>query len=426
MVKNEGNRDFNTLELESLVAGTTPHVGKKFFAEFIRQLAETYGAKFAIVTELIDTDPVKVKTLAFWENGRLGKDFEYEVRTTPCECVYRDGLKYFPFNIQSLFAEDEDLVHMGVHSYFGIPLKSRSDNVIGHICILGEKPLVESEKAENYFKIFAARAANELERLQEEREVTQHRENLKKLVDEKSTLLDQAKKLVEHASRTKSEFLSRMTFELRIPMNSILGYASLLREGEDKLSPEQQKFIDNIIHAGWRLDNLISEMLDISLIEAGELKTNDVKCHVVDAVSECIKIFEPPAKQRGINIVCLYDTSAETYILADKDRLKQVLTNLLSNAVKFNRDKSLVRVKIVPVNNKIQISITDKGVGIEKDDLQKVFDKFERLDADESWVGGTGIGLAITKRLVEHMGGEIGVESEVGKGSTFWINFDPI
>lgn len=425
MVESRGGRDFDEYSLESLIAGTTSLVGKKFFAEFIRLLAETYGAQFAIVTELIEPDPVKVRTLAFWQNGQLGENFEYEVRTTPCECVYSDGLKYFPSNIQSLFAADEDLVQMGVHSYFGVPLKSSIGETIGHICVLGNKPLAESNHAETYFNIFSARAATELERLQAEREAEQHRENLKELVDEKSTLLDQAKKLAEHAGRAKADFLSRMTFELRIPMNSILGYASLLSEGEEKLSSEQQKFIDNIIDAGWRLDNIIGEMLDISLLEAGELKTINTKCHVVEVVSECIKIFEPTAKQRGIKFICLFDTDANTHVMADRNRLKQVLTNLFSNAVKFNRDNSVVKVKIAPIKNKIRISIADKGIGIKKENLHKVFEKFERLDADDSWVGGTGIGLALTKRLVEHMDGQIGVESELEEGSTFWIEFNP-
>jgi len=422
--KMEDGRDTYVHGLESLVASTMPLVGEEFFAEFVRRLAETYGAQFAIVNELIESDPVAVRSLAFWQNGQLGENIEYKVKTTPCESVYSDGLKYFPANIQSLFPDDEDLVRMGVHSYFGAPMISNSGEIIGHICILGEKPLAETKKAESYFNIFVTRAAAELERLKLEREIIHHRDKLKELVDEKMASLRHAKESAEAANQVKTEFLARMTFELKIPANSILGYAELLKEGNDSMSAEQQGFVDNIISAGWLLDNIINDVLDISLVETGELFINHTRCRVTECVNESIKMIECQAKEKSIRVVCLYDTDADACIVADKKRLKQIFTNLLSNAVKFNRDNSVVKVKITPVGkNKIRISIIDRGIGIAEEDQHKIFEKFERLDAEERWIGGTGIGLAITKRLVEHMGGCIGVDSVLGVGSTFWVEF---
>jgi signal transduction histidine kinase len=303
-------------------------------------------------------------------------------------------------------------------------MTSNSGEIIGHICVLGEQSLAETENAKSYFNIFVTRASAELERLKIEREIIHHRDKLKELVDEKMASLRHAKESAEAANQVKTEFLARMTFELKIPVNSILGYAELLKEGDDALSAEQQGFIDNIISAGWLLDNVINDVLDISLAETGELFINHTRCRVTECIKESIKTIESQAKEKNIKIVCLYDASTDVRIVADKKRLMQIFMNLLSNAVKFNRDNSVVKVKITPAGiNKIRISIIDRGVGIGEKDQHKIFEKFERLDAEECWIGGTGIGLAITKRLVEHMGGYIGVDSVLGEGSTFWVEF---
>jgi signal transduction histidine kinase len=316
---------------------------------------------------------------------------------------------------------------MGVHSYFGIPMISHAGETIGHICLLGEEPLAESDKAESYLKIFSARAAAELERLQIEREIIQHRDNLKELVDEQTATLRQAKEVAESANRAKSEFLARMTFELKTPLSTVLGYAALLHEGEEALTESQQKFINNIITAGWHLDHVIGEILDVSEIESGELVTKHSKCNVIECLSESIKVQELIAKQRGIKIGFLYDTKADLNIFADRSRVIQIFSNLINNAIKFNRDNGLVKIKIEPVDDKkIRISISDTGEGVSEQDQQKVFEKFERLSENDGWITGTGVGLAITKRLVEYMGGQIGIQSVPEEGSTFWVEFNSI
>lgn len=418
--------DLNKRGLQSLVESAT-FIGEKFFNEFTRHLAEAYGAKFALACELIQSDPIKVRTLSFWENGKHGENFEYEVKTTPCETVYTDGIKYFPENIQSLFAKDTDLVTMGVNSYFGIPMQSHSGETIGHVCILGEEPIAELDIAESYLKIFAARAAAELERLKIERENLQQREHLKQLVDEQTANLRQAKEIAVKANRAKSEFLARMTFELKTPLSTVLGYAALLQEGEEALSLNQQNFVNNIIKAGWHLDHVIGEILDVSQIESGDLITKHTKCNVMECVGESVVIQELIARKRHIKIVRLFDTDADSYIFADRSRVIQIFSNLINNAIKFNRDNGRVIIKIEPVDGgRIRISVSDTGEGIGKEDQQKVFEKFERLDENGGWITGTGVGLAITKRLVEYMGGQIGMRSTPGEGSTFWVEFNSI
>lgn len=411
-------------QLSSLIAGTWKLIGEEFFQSFAQHLAEAYGAQYAICNELIDDDPTKVRTLAYWQNGKLGDNFEYEVRATPCECVYKNGLSYFPKDIQTIFDEDENLVQMGVNSYYGIPLTSQQGEIIGHICIFGATPLAETDYAEEYFRIFAGRASSELQRLKVENELVKHRDNLKALVDEKTASLRKAKELTERAIQAKSIFLSRMSHELNTPMNAILGFAELMKDDIEVLSDDHKEYISKICETGWHLNSMIREILDISKIEVGEIETKMVVCDVKSALDECIKRVNSKATIKKINIRFDNELLPNAHVLADKARLKQIFTHLLTNAIKFNIDNGSVIINISKGDNDaIRVSVSDTGLGIAEEDKNKVFHKFERLESDKACIAGTGIGLALTKRLVEHMGGKIGLSSEVGKGSTFWVEF---
>jgi len=422
------NNDFNNLDqreqLSSLVAGTSKLIGKDFFKGFIQHLAEAYGAQYAICNELIKHEPTKVRTLAFWQNGTLGDNFEYEVRTTPCECVYNNGLSYFPKDIQTIFADDEDLVHMGVHSYYGIPLTSELGETIGHICILGVDPLAEADYAEDYFRIFASRASSELQRLKVENELIKHRDHLKELVDEKTASLSRSKELAEQASQAKSVFLSRMSHELNTPMNAILGFAELIKDDIDLLSLDHKEYISKICETGWHLNNMIGDILDISKIEVGEIETNIVKCDVKSILDDCIKTVNSKAIDKGIEIRFDNNLWQNARVLADMTRLKHIYTHLLTNAIKFNNTNGFVIISITNGEfDCVRVSVSDTGMGISEENQNKVFDQFERLESDKACIAGTGVGLAITKRLVEHMGGKIGLNSVVGKGTTVWVEF---
>lgn len=413
--------------LSSLVAGTSPLMGEAFFQTFIQHLAEAYGAEYATASELISDDPLKVRTLAFWGDGELQENVEYEVKTTPCECVYRDGLSYFPNSIQSIFEEDEDLVNMGVHSYYGAPMVASSGEVIGHICVLGKEALAETDFAEEYFRIFSARASSELQRIKLEREMEQHRENLKTLVDEQVLLIRKANKETEVANEAKSNFLSRMGHELKTPMNAILGFSEVLELDKEMFTADQQESISAIINSGWQLNNVISEILDITKSESGDIETNLVECDIRALIDKCIDLMTSKTKITNIEIGYADDAADSAMVMADERRLKQVIVNLLSNAVKFNRKNGKVTINISLLEGgRTQVDITDTGPGISDDGQTKIFEKFERLNSDEECIEGTGLGLAITKRLVEHMGGTIGVESTVGEGSRFWVEFGAV
>ncbi len=221
------------------------------------------------------------------------------------------------------------------------------------------------------------------------------------------------------ANRAKSEFLSRMSHELRTPMNAVLGFGQLLQM--DELSDEQRESVDRILGAGRHLLNLINEVLEISRIEAGRLNLSLEPVPVAETIQSAINLVEPLAAKRAIELtVTLPD--ANQHVRADRQRLQQVLLNFLSNAVKYNREAG--RITVTCANRtpeEMAIQVNDTGQGLSAEDLGRLFTPFERLGAETSGIEGTGLGLSLSKHLVEAMGGRLRVKSQVGLGSTFAV-----
>jgi signal transduction histidine kinase/ActR/RegA family two-component response regulator len=233
--------------------------------------------------------------------------------------------------------------------------------------------------------------------------------------------LESAKLVAEKANLAKSDFLSSMSHDLRTPLNAILGFAQLLEAGTPQPTATQSVRLHQIIKAGWYLLELINEILDLAVIESGRLSLSRESVSLIDVMRECQALIESQAQQRGIRINFLpFDHT--WFANADRTRVKQVLINLLSNAIKYNREHGTVEVKCsAGTPERIRISIKDSGAGLPPEKLAQLFQPFNRLGQEAGGQEGTGIGLVVTKQLVELMGGAIGVESSVGVGSEFWI-----
>jgi PAS domain S-box-containing protein len=252
------------------------------------------------------------------------------------------------------------------------------------------------------------------------RDVTESK-RLDRALQETNVELENARVVAEKANLAKSDFLSSMSHELRSPLNAILGFAQLMESDAPPPSPSQKSSIDQILHAGWYLLELINEILDLAIIESGRLSLSLEPVLLSEVMMECQAMIEPQAQKRGIRMrFPRFDTPY--FVNVDRTRLKQILINLLSNAIKYNREQGRVVVDCTLLTPEcIRVSVADTGAGLSAEKVAQLFQSFNRLGQESSAEEGTGIGLVVSKRLVELMGGKIGVESTVGEGSVFMI-----
>lgn len=280
--------------------------------------------------------------------------------------------------------------------------------------------LAVSEVEQKGQRMFIGIARDISIRVQAEADLIKYRDQLEELVEERTEEMKIALDEAERANEAKSEFLSHMSHELRTPLNAILGFGQILELEAETLSETQNSNVSEILEAGFHLLNLINDVLDLAKIESGKLEVSMEKVNIDDVLLPAITLIQSHAEQRQIEIID--KLSGKDYsVEADFTRLKQVLLNLLSNAVKYNCESGQITISgDISDKQRLRISVEDTGEGLTNAEISQLFIPFERIDEVNN-VEGTGIGLVITKHLVELMGGVIGVSSCKGRGSVFWI-----
>jgi signal transduction histidine kinase len=267
-------------------------------------------------------------------------------------------------------------------------------------------------------------ADNHRERARVEEELRQLNAALEARIDERTRdltasneALHRARVEAERANDAKSDFLSRMSHDLRTPLNAVMGFGQLLQL--DPLAPEQAESVEEILRAGGHLLGLIDEILDLARIESGRLTLSPEPVCIGTIVAHAAALVRPMASQRGITLTI--GGAHDVYARADRHRLNQVLLNLLSNAIKYKRQNGTVTIHMSRIGDRVRIDVADTGGGIPAERLSQLFTPFERLGADESGIEGTGLGLALSNRLVEAMNGTLTVDSVIDQGCVFHV-----
>ncbi|HEX5870494.1 MAG TPA: PAS domain S-box protein, partial [Longimicrobium sp.] len=321
---------------------------------------------------------------ALCEPDRCVEMFEWACQQTRDPDGYRGTIERLREDFESVYRDEVPLADGRVLDRYSSPLRSAEGEVYG--------------------RIWMVRDITERKRFEE--------------------ALNEAKEAAEAANEAKSEFLSRMSHELRTPMNSILGFGQLLQRYG--LPPEQSRSVDHILKAGRHLLNLINEVLEIARIEANQQQLSLEPVHAATLLNEALALVRPSAEQRPVQLALHAPNGTDAYVRADQQRLMQVMLNLLSNAIKYNHAGGTVELLARSVTGAderalLAIGVRDTGPGIPMGRVGELFVPFSRLGAEGSGIEGSGLGLALSQRLVQLMDGQLRVESTVGQGSTFWV-----
>ncbi|NVK26337.1 MAG: response regulator [Gammaproteobacteria bacterium] len=363
------------------------------FDELTQLASEICEAPISLIS-LVDPDRQ-------WFKSTVGLDAESTPRSIAfcSHAILQDDIFEITNALHDERFHDNPLVTgaPNIRFYAGAPLKTPDDLPIGTLCVISDQPKKLTEHQKKALFILAKQVVTQLE-------------------------LRKKTQTLEQTSKYKTDFLSNISHEIRTPLNAIVGFCELLQENSETYlnNDKAREYVQNIDHSGHHLLSIINSVLDLSKIEAGKMELNTSKFKVDKLLQQIVGILSPKANQKHITITVDSDKVSESEVCLDRNKLSQVLINLLGNAVKFTPEHKSIAIECETINNHLNISISDEGIGIRQDELSEIFDKYKQVGNNSS--EGTGLGLSISKGLVELMSGQIELTSKSNVGTKVSIS----
>jgi PAS domain S-box-containing protein len=386
--------------LQNIALGVSAKTGTAFFQALVEYLTKALGVEFAFICELIPPDRQLIRTIAGYGDGQAIASYEYALKDTPCEqmVVFGQMIGAYPCQIQQHFPKDPYLSEISAESYMGLPLFDTTGQILGLINVLSRQPIPDPDFTIQILKIFAARAAAELERQQAE------------------ALLKQQKEDLARSNAELQQFAYVASHDLQEPLRMVTSYLELLeRRYKGQLDDKADQFIGYAVDGAVRMQALINALLGYSRIGTNEQAWQSVDCELL--LQEVLTNLKVTIDQNQANIT--HDPLPS--VIADRTQLAQLFQNLISNGIKFRQAAApKIHIGVERSTDKWLLSIRDNGIGIDQQYADRIFVIFQRLHSRGDYPG-TGIGLAICKKIVERHGGKLWVKSEPGQGATFYF-----
>lgn len=394
--------------LMSLARGVSADVGESFFQSLVSHVGRALQADYVMLGEVIPSNRGRVRSLAFWNQGAVAPNFEYDLAGTPCaDALKRPCTSTFPHRVTAIFPEDRELREMQVEGYVGTSLFDSRGNVLGILVAMSRKPIAQPSLWASVLEIFAARAASEIERSRAEAQVRELNVSLERRVADRTREL-------EAANRELDAFSYSVSHDLRAPLHAITGFAEIVRVAHGAtLSGKALHYFERIEHNARQMDNLIGELLEFSRAWRVPLNRASVDMRVlVDEVLQSLRLEHAPRAR--IEIAELPAARG------DRSLLRQVWSNLIGNALKFSRGAAQphIRIRGEQRGEEVEYFVTDNGAGFDQRYADKLFGVFQRLHSSGEFEG-SGVGLALVQRIVTRHGGRVAAEGSPGQGATF-------
>ncbi len=391
-------------QLSSISQNTSAVIGIEFFNNLVQNLTSAFGMRYASISTLEDLPAKTLRTIAFWDGSNITANFTYDMEGTPCEKVMRQETCFFPQDVQKHFPSNQFLFDWGVHSCLCVPLLNADTHPFGVLSVMDDKPIPHYDHYHSILKIFAARCASELERMDIEARLKRKTQEL-----EKSNL-------------AMEDFVSIASHDLQEPLRKIVTFGSRLTEIEHDLKRESKEYIDRMQKTAFRMQNLIEDLLLFSKAstQTEPLKKVNLKTVLKEVLTDLELLLE---KNNGTLILI----GTLPTIEGNPFQIRQLFHNLLSNAIKYHDEDKPPNIEINSFLNKQggwEIFFKDQGIGFDEKYKNRIFRPFERLHGRDKFEG-TGMGLAICKKIAENHDGTISVTSQPGQGTCFSVTFPP-